>query len=773
MNYTFSTLNDKEFEQIVRDLLNAKFNFELQSFKVGKDKGIDLRFSTTKNNNSLIVQAKHYANSSFAQLKHVLKEKELSKIKALKPDRYIVVTSLPLSATEKDELKNILSPYVLTSNDIIGQEDLNSYLAEHKEIESRYFKLWFSSTNVLTALLNNAIEGRTKYLLEEVRNKIPLFVVTKKIDEAYKILQKEKILLITGQPGIGKTTLSEILLFDLAREGYKIYKVENIKEAEDVISPENTEKQVFYFDDFLGANYYEIINAYRTETQLTAFVERIRKTPNKYFILTTRTVILNFALEKYEKISRSKLAEKQFELKLTDYNKYEKALILYNHLYFRQIDEKFFDCILMDKFYKKIIEHDNYTPRIIEFITDKTKFEKFDKEEYRQFIINNLNNPKEIWSYSFNNQISYFERCLITTLFTFVDRISEENLFEAFGNRLQYEKNEHNQVIKTNQFSDSIKILQNGFIVSYLDEDNKIPIRSFSFINPSLTDFLLGYISDSFSERKSIISSLKYYIQLPRFAHEKTNIPLEKELQLIIREKIANNNLYFTEKQNKQYSENKKYVIILYSLCRYCNQTNIDKLLFENFKKINFNDNGYAHYQLLYVLNNIGDSPETIEFIKNNFIKIIESLMKLTYDVDDAKIIPILFDKYSQLYTEYYESDEGFDNLTNTITNVLKEYEEESIRNQKFQVTDMSDVEFIYDEISSLERELQNKLFPTLYVSNDYGISLDEDFWESQIKENIQMSDIENDINFEHYKESIYEINSEEEDIDNLFEKID
>ncbi|WP_394421209.1 restriction endonuclease [Tenacibaculum mesophilum] len=57
-NYDFSTLNDKEFEEISKDLLNTKFNLKLQSFRIGKDKGVDLRYSTEKNNNSLVVQAK-------------------------------------------------------------------------------------------------------------------------------------------------------------------------------------------------------------------------------------------------------------------------------------------------------------------------------------------------------------------------------------------------------------------------------------------------------------------------------------------------------------------------------------------------------------------------------------------------------------------------------------------------------------------------------------------------------------------------------------------
>ena len=230
--YTFSTLNDKDFEVIVKDLLNKKFGLNLQSFKVGKDQGRDLRFSTPENNNAIIVQAKHYVGSGYAQLKSTLKNTELPKIKKLNPDHYIIATSLPLSASQKDELKGILSPFVLTSNDIIGQEDLNGYLNEHPDVEKVHYKLWFSSTRVLESLMNKAVEGKSRFLFEQIKAKIPFYVVTEKVNDARSILQSQKILLVTGQPGIGKTSLAEVLLFEWAKNGSKVHIVENFEEAE-------------------------------------------------------------------------------------------------------------------------------------------------------------------------------------------------------------------------------------------------------------------------------------------------------------------------------------------------------------------------------------------------------------------------------------------------------------------------------------------------------------------------------------------------------------
>ena len=777
MDYDFSTLNDKEFELLALDLLNIKFKLKLQAFKGGRDEGIDLRFSTNKKDNELVVQAKHYAGSEFAQLKHTLKGKELKKIFALNPNRYIVVTSLPLKATEKDEIREILKPYILNSNDVIGKEDLNTYLREFPAVEKNHFKLWFSSINILNSILNNAIEGRTRFHLNSVKSKIKFYVVTKKLDEANKLLQKEKLLLITGQPGIGKTTLADIILIDRAKKGFKIYKVENIREAEDVISPDNDEKQVFYFDDFLGANYYEILNANKTETQLTSFVERVKNTPNKYLILTTRTIILNHAIGKYEKFGTSRITNQQFEIRLTDYTRYEKALILYNHLYFNSLKKELLNAVLHKQFYFNIINHKNYTPRIIEFITDKTKIEKLSSSQYLQFILNNLNNPKEIWRYSFKNQIDNLEQILLLTLFSFESNVSEKRLNNAFEKRLEYEKNEHNQIFSSDQFNESIKVLLNGFIVSKLIEiiSDKLEVigtyRQYSFINPSLVDFLIGHLSESFSEKKSIISSVIYFDQLDRFNQNGKILLLEKELQLIIRDRIASNQILFNE--NKQYSDGHKSAIILETLCRYCNEVNIDNLLLDKLKKVELTSRNLKEYydSIVYMLLNLGDAPLTYDYIKANFIEIIERLMLEINDEENAKNISILFEKYDRNLDEYHETNSGLNNLLNLIEKVLKKDEDRIIRDHKHRITDFDAITEYYEEISTTESQLISSLFPNSIIHYDFGIKIDDKYWNEIIEKNIRQEEEKNEDYDDYYRDIAFEEENDVSAIEDLFSK--
>jgi hypothetical protein len=67
MTYDFKTLNDKEFEILVSDLLSQHLAIRVERFRPGKDKGIDGRFFSGPGQET-IIQCKHWARSSVASL---------------------------------------------------------------------------------------------------------------------------------------------------------------------------------------------------------------------------------------------------------------------------------------------------------------------------------------------------------------------------------------------------------------------------------------------------------------------------------------------------------------------------------------------------------------------------------------------------------------------------------------------------------------------------------------------------------------------------------
>src|ERR1700761_3035685 len=128
MSYQLQVLNDKDFEELCKDLLEKELGISLQIFKKGRDKGVDLRYACTKEN-QIIVQAKHYINSKFSDLKTVLPgEKEKMVNQKHQPERYILMTTLDLSVDQVDKVVDSMSPYIKTSQDVYSKNRIISLI---------------------------------------------------------------------------------------------------------------------------------------------------------------------------------------------------------------------------------------------------------------------------------------------------------------------------------------------------------------------------------------------------------------------------------------------------------------------------------------------------------------------------------------------------------------------------------------------------------------------------------------------------------------------
>lgn len=84
MDYDFKQLFPHDFEQLSRDLIQARDGIILESFKAGRDQGIDFRHACATGAD-IIVQCKHYAATGLGGLITKLKSEigNLDKLKLL------------------------------------------------------------------------------------------------------------------------------------------------------------------------------------------------------------------------------------------------------------------------------------------------------------------------------------------------------------------------------------------------------------------------------------------------------------------------------------------------------------------------------------------------------------------------------------------------------------------------------------------------------------------------------------------------------------------
>jgi hypothetical protein len=380
--YNWGNLSDYDFELVCRDVLGVILGRPIEGFARGPDGGIDLRYTDTQER--VIAQCKHYYRSTFSDLTTAL-EAEVVKVKNMTPlpTRYILFTTQPLTPRRKDTVLGILSPYCLGTQDILGIEDIEGLLAANSEIEAHHYKLWLASIRVLERIVGNATLTRSQMRVDEITDRARYFVPHQQMPSAEKILRDEHCLIISGPPGIGKTTMAEMLALKLLAAAYRTHFVTRVQELEQEVR--EGEKQLFIYDDFLGrTNFREAPDAPNQE-RLFAFMRWIRRKSGKYLILTTREYLYREARMYNERLQESRADIAKCVLGVDGYSDINRARILYNHLYWAEgIPTQALREFVEAKSYWPVIRHPNFNPRLIADMINRVSSSATGQEEEGQ-----------------------------------------------------------------------------------------------------------------------------------------------------------------------------------------------------------------------------------------------------------------------------------------------------------------------------------------------------------------------------------------------------
>ena len=510
--YDFTGLAPSDFEALTHDLLVQLLGVPLQSFATGRDKGIDLRFAATKDA-EWIVQCKHYVRSGFSALRSNLATRELPKIKLLKPSRYILVTSVGLTPPNVDDLFALLSPYCQSKHDIIGQNDLNALLRNNPVIERRHFKLWLTSDAVLSQVLHNDLFIQSMLTEEQIRQKLGLYVHTEGFARAQKKLRTERVCILSGVPGVGKTSLAEMLLVEYLMKEWQLIDInQNASEGLRLFSPDPTAKQVFYYDDFLGQISTGEKLRKNEDRTLLQLIGAVRRNANRRFILTTREYILAQAKVEHERLARADLDLYRFVVSCEDYSEFEKAQILANHLYFANMPQEYIAALIRNRDYRRIISHRNYNPRIIEWMTQVAEVRSFSPEQYPSRFLERLENPSELWTHAFENQISEGARHLVLALASCGDGIRVDDLQAAFE-ALYFGRSKHfGFFVQTDSFRKALNEVEGNFV--RIDHTSAELVVSCH--NPSILDFIREWLRTHSVDVIDLIRFAVYFEQVQR-----------------------------------------------------------------------------------------------------------------------------------------------------------------------------------------------------------------------------------------------------------------
>lgn len=502
MPYDLGTLDDKEFEVLCCRILSLEHQCRFERFKPGRDKGVDGRYFSPAGGET-ILQCKHWHRTPAPALIRALENKELPKVKSLAPTRYVLATSAELSRTDKSKIASIFSGFIQSESDILGAEDLQDLLARNPAVIKEHPGLWLASAEVIGLIQNAAILGRSDFSLDDIRRRASRYVLTDSHRQAKSKLESIGAVLITGLPGVGKTTLAEQLCLEYVLDGYQLCVLaDSIEEAEAIFDKDR--HQIFYFDDFLGRNYLEALGRHE-DSRIVSFINRVTRDPKKRFVLTSRTTVLNQAKILTDQFHLAKVDRTELEIRVQALELIDRAQILHKHVWYSDLRREVLTQLIESGRYMDVVKHQNFNPRLIQFITDAQRFDSDEPSKYWDYIQETLSNPAAVWQHVLDNQLDDYSRSLLLLCcFDGGSGVDETDLRAAFL-RLK-----EKPIART--FSGNGEFIRNSRLVTGSVLSRAIGNHQgvqYSLFNPSVADYVFSRYSTDTELLIALLGSLQ------------------------------------------------------------------------------------------------------------------------------------------------------------------------------------------------------------------------------------------------------------------------
>lgn len=544
----WKSFSPHEFELLVRDLLSACENIPVESFGVGTDGGIDLR----KDRCRTIIQCKRYC-TDFRHLKREL-AKEAKKEAVRCAERYIVATSLSLTPRQKKSIKELI-PNIRTEEDILSGDDLENRLVLHPEIRKLYPLLWLGDADFIRDTLekaqDRAIDHDSACELEKIARCMGYVAKPPMAAHALEILKEHKALIITGKPGIGKTTLAYYLTAYLMQEAdYEfVFIREDITTARYKFRKDKA--QIFLYDDFLGTTFLHDRLRKNENKSIADFIEQVSDSANKLIVFTTREYIYQQASCIYSEFDDPHARYRKLLLNIEQQDLQYKAEIFYKHLWHKSFPAQYIKALFLnsqgndwatDAPLFRILRHPSFNPRILErALQDSLRRQVEDVHDFPDFILRGLNSPYFLYEHAFREQLSQEQQILLLMVGVHPEWSPLDMTLKAATHFIRATGRYQGTPVR-----DSLRVLIGDFLTTRRNYQGQTEVN---FVNPGIRDFIHQYLYNNADTAHLIIEHTDNCVQptyllslLYRLRHKEPqqteDTGLSKELSLHLRANV-------------------------------------------------------------------------------------------------------------------------------------------------------------------------------------------------------------------------------------------
>jgi len=333
IDFALHTLGWKAFQDLCAQVCTETLGRTVSIYREAQDGGQDAVFLVPAENGvqEATIQCK-FSGKPNQRLKSSDITAELANVKALVDQglaqTYYFLTSMgvdaPVAAGIRDQLRvlGVQEPHVEGREWITAQIKSSSRL---RALVPRVYGL-----GDLSSIVDERSAAQTRALLDHLLPGLRVYVPTSAHRTAVRTLADHKLVLLIGQPAIGKSMLAAILAtMAIDTEGLECFKCEGPLNLRQHWNPHES-KRLFWVDDAFGPNQLR-------DDYVDAWIEFMPKVKaamenGNHFILTSRTHIWNEAAFKLGTRNHPLLETKKAVVNVGNLAPEERQQILYNHI---------------------------------------------------------------------------------------------------------------------------------------------------------------------------------------------------------------------------------------------------------------------------------------------------------------------------------------------------------------------------------------------------------------------------------------------------------
>lgn len=626
-------------------------------------------------------------------------------------------------------------------------------------------------TNIVSSNEDIIEQNRMNEIIKENET----FVKTKPFIEAMGKLEKDNIVLLHGEPWVGKTTIANELVKIYKEKGYKLIygRANEISQVEEKVSLNKGQKIICLVDDFLGSNVNHLKNS-EMDSCLNDLIKDFKNNNEQKLILTTRTYFYNNAKELFHKFYQCTEIIEEELVDVGDYTNIEKAQILYKHLERNNLlwTSKYIE-LLDNKYYQTIIMHPNFNPGMIAHICETIN--NIEQNKTIEYIDELLNNPNKIWDKEYN-KLDFYEQILLNIIALFGYQTPENYIKQQFITNLSDKNSTKIEILKLeNEFEKALTTLTVSFVKIEFDENND---KVLDTCKHSVRDYIISEIRNKKIDIKEYIENAQYIDML----HYIDLYGEKNEISEEIASKIERD---YEELKEHSYS---KFLIMYYIFSKhvtFSRQEMIEDIVNNMFKQ----GNGYEIITLIDNQNNIF-YPYLLKAFKK-------------YELEELKEIPYFFDDPHRILLHISDTTEMesylkacsqcikkknhkfmieriediteiligilIDNILADIKEILPEYTLELLEEGKTieEISKQYAKDIIYDEIPSLENLYTKEIYESIIENLSENCKIEEEELEDF---HIDFKKIKREIKKEKILQKEVDREKEEKYIQELFE---